>query len=75
MSTVELQVPGPRPRPRPRPPQSPPWRLRDRIGLAFAWFLGLFSLFAKFFPVFSMTELKEGITWLRQAVKKGFAQA
>jgi molybdopterin-containing oxidoreductase family membrane subunit len=38
---------------------------------AFAWFLGLFSLFAKFLPIVSMTELKEGITFLRQAVKKG----
>ncbi|MHB8392895.1 MAG: NrfD/PsrC family molybdoenzyme membrane anchor subunit, partial [Acidobacteriaceae bacterium] len=38
---------------------------------SFAWFLGLFSLFAKFVPIVSMTELKEGIEFLRQAVKKG----
>jgi Ni/Fe-hydrogenase subunit HybB-like protein len=38
---------------------------------SFAWFLGLFSLFAKFLPIVSMTELKEGITFLRQAVRKG----
>ena len=28
---------------------------------SFAWFLGLFSLFARFLPIISMTELKEGI--------------
>ncbi len=38
---------------------------------SFAWFLGLFSLFAKFLPIVSMTELKEGIVWLRQAIQKG----
>ncbi len=37
----------------------------------FAWFLGLFSLFAKFAPIISMTEMKEGIMWLRKALKKG----
>jgi Ni/Fe-hydrogenase subunit HybB-like protein len=41
----------------------------------FAWFLGLFSLFTRFLPIVSMTELKEGITWLRQAVKKDYAKA
>jgi Ni/Fe-hydrogenase subunit HybB-like protein len=41
----------------------------------FGWFLGLFSLFTKFLPIVSMTELKEGITWLRQAVKKDYAKA
>ena len=38
---------------------------------SFAWFLMLFSLFAKFLPIVSMTELKEGIGWLRQAIRKG----
>jgi Ni/Fe-hydrogenase subunit HybB-like protein len=37
----------------------------------FAWFLGLFSLFAKFAPIISMTEMKEGIQWLRGALRKG----
>ena len=36
---------------------------------SFAWFLGLFSLFSRFLPIFSMTELKEGIVWLRKALK------
>jgi Ni/Fe-hydrogenase subunit HybB-like protein len=42
---------------------------------SFAWFLGLFSLFARFLPIISMTELKEGIGWLREAVKKDMAKA
>jgi Ni/Fe-hydrogenase subunit HybB-like protein len=42
---------------------------------SFAWFVGLFSLFAKFLPIVSMTELKEGITWLRQAIRKEHAKA
>jgi hypothetical protein len=29
----------------------------------FAWFVMLFSLFARFMPIISMTELKEGIAW------------
>ena len=36
---------------------------------SFAWFLGLFSLFSRFLPIISMTELKEGIIWLRKALK------
>src|SRR6185437_13726515 len=31
---------------------------------SFGWFLMNFSLFAKFLPIVSMTELKEGIGWL-----------
>jgi Ni/Fe-hydrogenase subunit HybB-like protein len=42
---------------------------------AFAWFVMLFSLFARFMPIISMTELKEGITWLRQALRQGYAKA
>jgi molybdopterin-containing oxidoreductase family membrane subunit len=42
---------------------------------SFAWFLGLFSLFAKFMPIISMTELKEGIVWLRKALRKDIANA
>ncbi|HEY6419054.1 MAG TPA: NrfD/PsrC family molybdoenzyme membrane anchor subunit [Candidatus Binataceae bacterium] len=39
----------------------------------FAWFLGLFSLFVRFMPIISMTELKEGIVWLKQALRKGWS--
>jgi len=42
---------------------------------SFAWFLGLFSLFARFLPIISMTELKEGITWLKKALHKDYARA
>jgi Ni/Fe-hydrogenase subunit HybB-like protein len=42
---------------------------------AFAWFVMLFSLFARFMPIISMTELKEGITWLKQALRQGYAKA
>ncbi|HLH76416.1 MAG TPA: NrfD/PsrC family molybdoenzyme membrane anchor subunit [Candidatus Binataceae bacterium] len=42
---------------------------------SFAWFLMLFSLFAKFLPIVSMTELKEGIGWLRQALREDSAEA
>jgi molybdopterin-containing oxidoreductase family membrane subunit len=36
---------------------------------SFGWFLMNFSLFAKFMPIVSMTELKEGIGWIRQATR------
>jgi Ni/Fe-hydrogenase subunit HybB-like protein len=36
---------------------------------SFGWFLMNFSLFAKFMPIVSMTELKEGIGWIRQAAR------
>jgi Ni/Fe-hydrogenase subunit HybB-like protein len=42
---------------------------------SFAWFLMLFSLFTKFLPIVSMTELKEGLRWLRQALRKEAAEA
>jgi molybdopterin-containing oxidoreductase family membrane subunit len=42
---------------------------------SFAWFLGLFSLFSRFLPIISMTELKEGIVWLRKAVKRDRVRA
>jgi Ni/Fe-hydrogenase subunit HybB-like protein len=42
---------------------------------SFAWFVMLFSLFARFMPIISMTELKEGISWLRQALRQGYAKA
>ncbi len=42
---------------------------------SFAWFVMLFSLFARFMPIISMTEVKEGITWLKQALRQGYARA
>jgi molybdopterin-containing oxidoreductase family membrane subunit len=42
---------------------------------SFAWFLMLFSLFTRFLPIVSMTELKEGLGWLRQALRKESAEA
>jgi len=42
---------------------------------SFAWFIMLFSLFARYMPIISMTELKEGIIWLRQALRLGYAKA
>ena len=42
MSTVDLPVAPSAPRPgRRKEGQSPPWRLRDRLGLGLAWCLGL----------------------------------
>jgi molybdopterin-containing oxidoreductase family membrane subunit len=42
---------------------------------SFGWFLGLFSLFARFLPIVSMTELKEGIVWLRKSLRKDYSRA
>jgi molybdopterin-containing oxidoreductase family membrane subunit len=42
---------------------------------SFTWFLMWFMLFAKFLPIVSMTELKEGIPWLRQAREDAGARA
>ncbi len=39
---------------------------------SFAWFLMLFSVFARFLPIVSMTELKEGIKWLRHALRNDY---
>jgi hypothetical protein len=39
---------------------------------SFGWFLMNFSLFAKFMPIVSMTEMKEGIIWLRQALRTSY---
>ena len=36
---------------------------------SFAWFFMLFSLFTRFLPIISMTELKEGVTYLKQALR------
>jgi len=42
---------------------------------SFAWFLMLFTLFTRIFPIVSMTEVKEGIIWLRQALAKNYEKA
>jgi Ni/Fe-hydrogenase subunit HybB-like protein len=39
---------------------------------SFGWFLMNFFLFAKFMPIVSMTELKEGVDYLRQAVTETY---
>ncbi len=40
---------------------------------SFAWFLMLFSLFTRFLPIVSMTELKEGVIWLKHALRQAHA--
>jgi molybdopterin-containing oxidoreductase family membrane subunit len=42
---------------------------------SFAFFLMCFSLFARFLPIVSMTELKEGVGWLKQALHESYASA
>ena len=37
---------------------------------SFAWFFMWYTLASKFIPIVSMTEVKEGITWLRQALRE-----
>ncbi len=39
---------------------------------SFAWFLMLFSLFTRYLPIISTTELKEGIHWLRQSLRDDY---
>ena len=39
---------------------------------AFGWFLMNFSLFSKFLPIVSMTELKEGVGWLRKSARNSY---
>jgi molybdopterin-containing oxidoreductase family membrane subunit len=53
----------------------PTWVEMTITGASFAWFLLWFTLFAKFLPIVSMTELKEGIPWLRQAHEETEARA
>ena len=50
------------------------WHLTEAvIALAsFGWFLMNFSLFAKFLPIVSMTELKEGVGWLRKSGRNSY---
>ena len=42
---------------------------------SFAWFLFLFTLFCRVIPIVSMTELKEGATWLRKALRAPYSKA
>jgi molybdopterin-containing oxidoreductase family membrane subunit len=42
---------------------------------SFAWFLFLFTLFCRVIPIVSMTELKEGAAWLRQALRAPYSKA
>jgi phosphate transport system permease protein len=65
MSTVQLPVPERR-RTRPRPAQSPPWRLRDRAGLAFAWLLGL--LFCAVAAAIVLYFLVQGVKYVRPSM-------
>ncbi len=39
---------------------------------SFAFFLMMFSLAARFIPIISMTEVKEGIRWLRQSLRDSY---
>ena len=39
---------------------------------SFAGFLMLFSLFTRYPPIISNTELKEGIKWLRQSLRDNY---
>jgi phosphate transport system permease protein len=64
MSTIEAQVQPPvRSRGR---TTSPPWRLTDRVGLAFAWFLGL--LFCAVAAALVIFFLVQGIHFLRPSL-------
>ena len=42
---------------------------------SFGWFLMWFTLFTRFLPIVSMTELKEGIRWLGQAREETTSEA
>lgn len=42
---------------------------------SFTWFLMLFCLFARLLPIVSMTEVKEGVSWLRQALRQAYSKA
>jgi phosphate transport system permease protein len=63
VSTVDLPVAPRRPV---RADRSPPWRLRDRIGLAFAWLLGL--LFCAVAVAIVLYFLDEGLKYVRPSL-------
>lgn len=46
----------------------PTWVEITITAASFAWFLMWFTLFAKFLPIVSMTEVKEGLRWQEQAL-------
>jgi phosphate transport system permease protein len=60
---MPVQAPSPR---RVRPAQSPPWRLRDRLGLGFAWLLGL--LFCAIAVSLVVYFLVQGIRYVRPSL-------
>jgi phosphate transport system permease protein len=67
MSTARVSAPAPGAGPaRTRAAQSPPWRLRDRVGLAFAWLLGL--LFCAIAAALVMYFLLQGIRYVRPSL-------
>jgi molybdopterin-containing oxidoreductase family membrane subunit len=47
----------------------PTWVEVVITGASFCWLLMWFTLFTKLVPVVSMTEVKEGLPWLRQALR------
>ena len=65
MSVADVPVHTPPPR-RERAPQSPPWRLRDRVGLGLAWLLGL--MFCAVAVALVVYFLVEGIRYLRPSL-------
>jgi phosphate transport system permease protein len=67
VSTVDLPVAPPAPRPgRRKEGQSPPWRLRDRLGLGLAWCLGL--LFCAVAVAIVVYFLIQGIKYVRPSL-------
>ncbi len=53
----------------------PTWVEITITAASFAWFLMWFTLFSKFLPIVSMTEVKEGIPWQRQAIAQARREA
>jgi molybdopterin-containing oxidoreductase family membrane subunit len=48
----------------------PTWVEVTITGASFCWLLMWFTLFTKLVPIVSMTEVKEGLPWLRQALRE-----
>jgi Ni/Fe-hydrogenase subunit HybB-like protein len=53
----------------------PTWVEITITAASFGWFLMWFTLFAKFLPIVSMTEVKEGIPWQQQALRQMHREA